>query len=167
MAASHIAHDCRIGRRAIVINYAGITGHCEIGDHATFGGLSGITPFTRVGAYAYVGGSAKVAADVPPAMLADGRPATVYGVNVIGLRRAGVSLPDRRAMQDAHRLLYRSGLTPARAVERVRNEVPATPLVTMLLEFIGTSRRGICAASDARGVGAPVEDADAASEPVL
>jgi UDP-N-acetylglucosamine acyltransferase len=144
MAASHIAHDCRIGRNVIVINYAGITGHCEVGDYATFGGMAGLTPFTRVGVYAYVGGCSKVTSDVPPCLIADGQPATVRGVNVIGLRRGGIEATERRALQEAYRILYRQGLAPARALERIRKEVPATPLVATFLEFIGTSRRGIC-----------------------
>ena len=145
LAASHVAHDCRLGTRVIVINYAGITGHCDIGDYATIGGLTGLAPFTRVGSWAYVGGCAKVTSDVPPFMIADGVPATVRGVNVIGLRRGGVSPADRRLLQDAHRLLYRSGLSPARALERMRVELPRRPLVDLLVEFVGASRRGVCA----------------------
>ena len=144
MTMSHIAHDCQVGHGAIIINYAGITGHCEIGEHATIGGLAGIVPFTRVGDYAYVGGFSKVTADVPPYMLADGIPAAARGVNVVGLRRAGMPAADRRALQEAYRLLYRSGLAPHAALERIRREVPPTPPVTRLLEFVAGSRRGIC-----------------------
>jgi UDP-N-acetylglucosamine acyltransferase len=148
MAMSHVAHDCRVADGAIVINYAGITGHCEIGERATIGGLSGIVPFTRVGAFAYIGGFSKVTADVPPFMLADGIPALARGVNVVGLRRAGVPAADRRVLQDAYRILYRSGLGPQRAVERIRSELPGIPLLVRLLEFIATSRRGICGGPD-------------------
>jgi UDP-N-acetylglucosamine acyltransferase len=144
MAMSHIAHDCRLGRGVIVINYAGITGHCEIDDHATIGGLTGLHPFTRVGRHAYIGGCSKVVADVPPFMLVDGVPATVRGVNVIGLRRAGVPAKDRRALQEAHRLLYRSGLGPGRALERIRQELLPHPLVDVLVAFVAASRRGVC-----------------------
>lgn len=144
MAMSHIAHDCRVGDGAIVINYAGITGHCEIGERATIGGLTGIVPFTRVGAYAYVGGFSKVTADVPPYMLADGIPAAARGVNVVGLRRAGMPAGDRRLLQDAYRILYRSGLAPHAALERIRRELPAAAPVTRLVEFIEGARRGIC-----------------------
>jgi UDP-N-acetylglucosamine acyltransferase len=144
LAMSHVAHDCRLGDGVIVINYAGITGHCEIGERATIGGLTGVIPFTRVGAYAYIGGCGKVTADVPPYMLADGLPATVRGVNVVGLRRAGMSAADRRALQDAHRLLYRSGLSPRGALERIRRELPASEPIVRLVDFIAASRRGIC-----------------------
>lgn len=146
MGMSHVAHDCRIGAGAIIINYAGITGHCEIGERATVGGLSGLVPFTRVGAYAYVGGHSKLNADVPPYVLAEGNPAAAYGINAIGLRRAGMAAADRRLLQDAYRLLYRSGLTPQRAVERIRRELPPSPPLTRLLDFIVAARRGICGA---------------------
>ena len=144
MAMSHVAHDCRLGDGVIVINYAGITGHCEIGDRATIGGYVGLVPFTRVGSYAYIGGCSKVTADVPPYVLVDGNPAGAHAINVIGLRRAGMKPADRRLLQDAYRLLYRSGLVPQRAAERIRLELPIEGPVAHLLEFIAGSRRGIC-----------------------
>jgi UDP-N-acetylglucosamine acyltransferase len=144
MAMSHIAHDCRLGDGVIVINYAGLTGHCTVGERATVGGQTGVAPFTRIGAFAYLGGCAKLVADLPPFMLADGVPATVRGVNVIGLRRAGVPPAVRRAIQDAHALLYRSGLSPKSALERIRRELPPTPHLTTLAEFVETAARGIC-----------------------
>ena len=76
---------------------------------------------------------------------ADGTPASVRSVNVIGLRRAGIAPADRRAVQEAHRLLYRSGLAPRRALERMRSELPAHPLVEALMQFVASSKRGICA----------------------
>ena len=141
MAMSHVAHDCRVGHGVIIINYAGITGHCEIGDRATVGGLTGMVPFTRVGTHAYVGGMAKLNADVPPFIIVEGQPATARGVNVIGLRRAGMTPDDRRTLQDAYRLLYRSALAPARAVARIREELPMTEPIRVLLEFIDGARR--------------------------
>jgi len=144
MAMSHVAHDCRLGDGVIVINYAGITGHCEIGDRATIGGYVGLVPFTRVGSYAYIGGCSKVTADVPPYVLVDGNPAGAHAINVVGLRRAAMKPADRRLLQDAYRLLYRSGLGPQRAAERIRLELPIEGPVAHLLEFIAGSRRGIC-----------------------
>lgn len=144
MAMSHVAHDCRLGDGVVVINYAGITGHCVIGDRATVGGFSGMVPFTRVGIFAYIGGHARIVADIPPYMMVVGQPATVRGVNVIGLRRAGMGPAERRVLQDAHRILYREGLSPRRAVERIRGELPPTPEVLTLLDFIAGARRGIC-----------------------
>lgn len=144
MAMSHVAHDCRLGEGVIVINYAGITGHCEIDEYATVGGLTGVHPFSRIGAYAYIGGCSKITADVPPYTTVDGAPATARGINVLGLRRAGVSAADRRLLQAAFRILYRSGLAPHRAVALIREELPPTPYIVRLLQFIEASKRGIC-----------------------
>jgi UDP-N-acetylglucosamine acyltransferase len=160
MGLAHVAHDSRLGDGVIVINYAGITGHCQIGDRVTVGGMVGMVPFTRIGTGAYVGGMAKLTADVPPYMLVEGQPAVARGVNVIGLRRAGMTAAERRALQDAYRLLYRSGLTPARALERIREELPACPPLLALLDFIaGATRHGIC-----KGPHASMESADDAEE---
>jgi UDP-N-acetylglucosamine acyltransferase len=144
MALSHVAHDCRVGNGAFLINYAGITGHCEIGERVTIGGLTGVVPFTRIGDFAYVGGLSKVTQDVPPYLLVEGSPAVALGVNVVGLRRAGIAAADRRVLQDAYRILYRSGLGPKAAVERIQRELPAVPPLARLLEFITGARRGIC-----------------------
>lgn len=162
MTSSHVAHDCRLGDGVIVINYAGISGHCEIDERATIGGFAGLHPFTRVGAYAYVGGLSKIVSDVPPYLLVDGIPATARGVNVIGLRRAGMAPAERRALQDAYRILYRSGIAPRTAVERLRRELGASAAVMRVVEFIGRSKRGICGpprAGEVEGAGvAPAAD---------
>lgn len=149
MTGCHVAHDCRLGDGVIVINSAGITGHCDIGDRATIGGFVGIVPFTRVGTHAYVGGYSKCVADIPPYVLADGIPATARAVNVIGLRRAGMEPAHRRLLQEAFRILYRSGLSPRRAADRIRETLPSAAPITVLLDFIAASRRGICAGGDA------------------
>src|SRR5215468_3695847 len=134
MAMCHVAHDCRLGDGVIVINYAGITGHCVIGDRATIGGHVGMVPFTRLGAHAYVGGFAKIVADVPPFVLVDGSPATARGVNVSGLRRAGMAADKRRQLQDAFRLLYRSGLSLQEASRRIQSDLPGGEPIDTLVE---------------------------------
>ena len=144
MSMSHVAHDCKIGNHVIIVNYAGLTGHVQVGDRATVSGLSGIHPFVRIGAYAYVGGCSKVIQDVPPFVIVDGAPATARSVNVIGLRRGGVGAEDRRQIQAAFRILYRSGLSPVTAIRRIRAEIPMVSLVARLVEFVENSKLGIC-----------------------
>ena len=160
MATSHIAHDCQIGAENVIVNYAAIGGHCEFGDNVFFGGHVGCPQFTRLGTFAYIGGVSKIEGDVPPYTIANGVPAVAVGVNVIGLRRAGMPAAERRTLQEAFRLVYRSGLAPARAVERIRAEIPATPSVQRFVDFIGSSRRGIIKPRGGwSGAGADVSDA--------
>src|SRR5581483_5080623 len=134
-----------------------ISGHCEIGERATIGGVTGVVQFCRVGDFAYVGGCSKITHDVPPYVIADGNPALAHGVNVVGLRRAGIAPAERRALQDAYRVLYRSGLAPKRAVERLREASPRTDAVERLIAFVEASRRGICRAAHVAGEGAAAE----------
>jgi UDP-N-acetylglucosamine acyltransferase len=143
MATSHVAHDCAVGDHVIIINYAGLTGHVVVGDYATVGGLTGMRPFVRIGAYAYVGGCSKVNQDVPPFVMAVGSPATARSVNVVGMRRGGINPAGRRAVQEAFRVFFRSGLAPGAALARAKAELPAHPLVAQMIEFVEASRLGI------------------------
>jgi len=144
MSTSHIAHDTRVGDGAVIVSFVAVGGHAEIGEHATLGGVSGVVQFTRIGAFAFVGGCAKISCDIPPYVVADGVPCVAHGINVVGLRRAGMPPAERRVLQEAYRLLYRSGLAPGRALERMRSELPALPAITRLIEFVAApSRRGL------------------------
>lgn len=165
MASSHIAHDCRLGNHIVVINYAGLTGHVEVEDFAVIGGLTGIHQFARVGAYAYIGGCAKVVQDVPPCVIVDGNPATARSVNVVGLRRNGIGPEIRQALQRAFRILYRSGLSPRSALERIRAEIPPSAVIDHLVLFIESSRRGICGPARRDGAEVSGEGDDAAGVP--
>ena len=143
MASSHVAHDCVVGNHVVIINFAGLTGHVTVEDHATIGGLSGIHPFVRIGTHAYLGGCSKTGQDVPPFVIATGDPSTARGVNVIGMRRAGIGAEGRRQVRAAFRILYRSGMAPGAATARIKKELGEHPLVARLVEFIEGSRRGI------------------------
>lgn len=148
LASSHIAHDCRIGDGVLIINYAGLTGHIEVEDYAVIGGHCGIHPFSRIGTLSYIGGCSKVVQDVPPYVIVDGNPACAKGINVIGLRRRGISPEIRRELQRAYKILYRSRLSVSHALERIRNETNPSAEVNHLVEFVATSTRGICSGGE-------------------
>jgi UDP-N-acetylglucosamine acyltransferase len=91
-----------------------------------------------------VGGCSRIPQDVPPYFIAEGNPVEVRGVNIVGLRRADVPAAVRLNLQRAYKILYRSGHSPAAALERIRSEVEPSPEVEHLCEFIASSKRGIC-----------------------
>ena len=150
MANTHVAHDCAIGDHVVMVNGSALTGHGVVEDRVTIGGMAALHPFGRVGALAYIGGMAKVNQDVPPFVIADGWPAVARAVNVIGMRRAGFDATARRQAQEAFRILYRSGLSPGAAVERLRTEMGGLPLAARMAEFVAASRLGIVAPSRRR-----------------
>lgn len=143
LAYSHIAHDCIVGDGVIFSNNGTIAGHVEVGDCAVIGGLTAVHQFCRIGRHAITGGCSKIVQDVPPFMIADGNPAKVRGFNKVGLERHGFSEETTRLIKEAYRIVYRSKLNLQQAIEQLRMDLPQTPEVEHLIEFVGSSPRGI------------------------
>ncbi len=143
MAYSHIAHDCKTGRRVMLANNATLAGHIVIGNYATIGGLVAIHQFVRIGDYAFVGGKSAVVKDVPPYVIAAGDRAELHGLNSVGLRRQGFSEKTLSLLKKTYRIVFRIGLTLNEAIERVRAEVEQIPEVVAFIEFVKQSQRGI------------------------
>ena len=144
MAYSHIAHDCVVGNNCIMANAATLGGHVTIEDNAMIGGFSAIHQFCRVGRLAIIGGCSKVVQDVPPFSLCDGHPAKVISTNTVGLKRAQFPASKMMTLKKAFKILFRSGLTRAHALERINNEIEMSPEVEHLVFFAKTSKRGLC-----------------------
>ena len=143
MAYTHIAHDCKTGRKVILSNNATLAGHITIGDNATIGGLVAIHQFVRIGDYAFVGGKSAVVKDVPPYVIASGDRAKLHGLNSVGLKRHGFSKNTLSSLKKTYRIIFRIGLTMNEAIERVRAEVEQIPEVLGFIDFIKSSQRGI------------------------
>ncbi len=142
MAYVHIGHNCDIGSNITVASYVGISGHVMIEDGANIGGICGLHQGSRIGRLAMVGGLAGVTHDIPPYMLASGAPAKVYGINVVGLRKAGVDRKVREEIKEAFRLIYRSNLNTSQAMEAIEANIPTSPELEHLLSFIRSTRKG-------------------------
>ena len=151
MANAHVAHNCQIGNLVILVNLASLTGYCVVEDGALLSGIVGLHQFTRVGRLAMISALSAVNKDVPPYMLCGGRPAVIQGLNVVGLRRAGISAPAREDIKRAYKLLYRSGLNVSNALEAIEGECHSEE-VRHLVAFVRAAERGICA-----GIGAEEE----------
>ena len=140
MAYVHVAHDNRIADRAILANNVMLAGHVELGERAFLGGGAGMHQFCRAGRLAMVGGNAKVVQDCLPFTITDGHPARARGLNVVGLRRAGVTASQVRTLEEAYRLLVRSGLRLDAALEEMA--CLRDPLVDEMIAFVRGSKRG-------------------------
>ena len=147
MAYVHVAHDCRLGDGVIMGNNVLLAGHVAIGDRAVLSGAVGVHQFCRVGRLAMIGGISKIVQDCLPFVVTDGAPGRARGLNVVGLRRAGVAASQVRALKEAYRLLLRSSLPLETALERLA--AIADPLVDELAEFARTSTRGFAHAGRA------------------
>ena len=143
MSYAHIAHDCRLGEGVILSNTVQLAGHVQIGDHALIGGLTPVHQFVRIGTYAFVGGGSRVSQDVPPYARTAGNPIRLYGINTVGLRRAGFDADLRLGLQRAYRLLFNSSMSRSEAIARVRDESGHVPEVAQLLDFLDATERGV------------------------
>ena len=105
MAGCHIAHDCQVGDRVIVVNQAALAGHCVIGDDVIIGGLCGIHQWVRVGRGAIIGAVSMVTKDVIPFGLVQAPRGVLDGLNLVGLKRKGVAREDISALRLAYQTL--------------------------------------------------------------
>jgi UDP-N-acetylglucosamine acyltransferase len=142
MVNVHVAHDCVIDDRVVIANTTILGGHARVESHVTISGGVGIHPFVTIGSYSYVGALSRIYHDVPRFMLVDGNPSKVRCINVVGLRRHGISSEAISALHEAHRLIYRAHMTAAHAAEILESHGHLCPEVRSLLEFIEAQHEG-------------------------
>ena len=143
MAYVHVAHDVLIHNHTILANGVTFAGHVVVEDYANIGGLSAIHQFCRIGRHAIVGSYSVIKQNVLPySITASDHKVEVYGANRIGMERHGYSSDSIEPLQQAFRILTRAGLNTTQALNRIEEEIPRTPEVKELLDFIRASSRG-------------------------
>jgi UDP-N-acetylglucosamine acyltransferase len=143
MTSGHIAHDCRIGSLTVICSGALLAGYVEVEDRAFISGGVVVHQYSKIGRLAMVGGNTRVNSDVPPYFLYSGFNVESKGLNLVGLRRAGMKVSEISLLKKAYNLLYRSGLKLDEALTRIEAEVPSEHTLH-LVDFIRRSERGIC-----------------------
>lgn len=139
MAGSHVGHDCMIGSHCVFANYATLGGHVELGDWVHMGGFSGVHQFCKVGSHAFIANNTAVTRDVPPFVMAVGRPAEPHSVNAEGLKRRGYTAEQIRSIREAYKILYRSQLKLAEATEQLAARAVTRPELAPLVAFLHDS----------------------------
>jgi UDP-N-acetylglucosamine acyltransferase len=143
MATAHIAHDCRIGDNAIIVNGVALAGHVTVGQYAVIGGLAAVHQFISIGDHAMVSGGSLVRKDVPPFSKAAKEPLSYVGINSVGLRRRGFTTEKIKEIQDIYRILYQKNYNTSQAMSIIEAEMEATTERDEILDFIRNSSRGI------------------------
>jgi len=143
MSYVHLAHDCQVGDHVIIANGTQLAGHVTIQDRAILSGLIAVHQFVTIGSLAFVGGCSRVNQDIPPFVKAVGNPVELYGLNTIGLQRAGFSADTVSALKRLYRLFFNSELNLSQATDRARTELPPLPEVERFLDFVASSQRGV------------------------
>jgi UDP-N-acetylglucosamine acyltransferase len=143
MAYTHVAHDCTLGNNIVMVNYAGLAGHVELGDWVILSGYTGVHQFCKIGTHAFTAALSGVTRDVPPYIMAVGQPAVPHSINAEGLKRRGFSAEQIRNLRHAYRILYRSDLPLAAAIEQLSALAPTQLELCPLLDFIASSERSL------------------------
>lgn len=144
MAYAHVAHDCVIHNGATLANNATLAGHVIVEDKAIIGGLSAVHQFVRIGKLSITGGCSKVVQDIPPFMMVDGHPAKAFGINAVGLDRAGFTAEEKSDIKKAFKIIFKSGLILKNMIKTIKQEIPSSPSIQTLIDFLEKSERGLC-----------------------
>ena len=141
MVGTHIGHDCTVGNNVVFANNTMLGGHVSVGDKVVFGGNVAVRQFVRIGEGAMIVGMSGVRADVIPFGMAQGPLAFLVGLNVVGMRRRGLSKADIHGVRAAYReLFFGEGEFRAR-IERVAAAHASNALVNRMFEFIRAGKR--------------------------
>ncbi len=143
MEGVHLAHNVKIGNNVTIANKAGFAGHSSVGDNAVIGGIAGVHQFVRIGRLCMVGGLSKIVKDIPPFMLVDGHPGRIFGINRVGLKRAGYDASHRSAVKSLYKSLYHSGLPFRKAISEIEETMSGNPFTDEILDFLRGSKRGV------------------------
>jgi UDP-N-acetylglucosamine acyltransferase len=143
MAHCHVGHNSQVGNHIIIANGALLGGHVSVGDRVFISGNCLLHQFVRVGALAMMQGGSAISLDLPPYTVARGNNG-ICGLNVVGLRRAGVTAAHRRELKRLYLVLFRGGRKLREAVEEAREDFQSDP-ARVMLDFVAATRRGICA----------------------
>jgi UDP-N-acetylglucosamine acyltransferase len=144
MVGAHVGHNCEIGNDVIIANNCLLGGHVRVGDGAFLGGGCVFHQNVSIGRFAITQGASAFSKDVPPFVIAAERN-YVFGLNVVGLRRAGFSAKDRDEIKAAFKLIYTSGLNVSEALEKSKTMTFGN-LAREFLDFVANAKkRGVCA----------------------
>jgi UDP-N-acetylglucosamine acyltransferase len=136
MAYAHVAHDCIVGNDVTFANGGTLAGHCTVGDFVFMGGYAAVHQFVRIGERAVIGGLSGVVHDVIPFSAALGERAKLAGLNIVGLKRGGLTRPQIHALRQAYRMLFAGPGTVTECAERVAAEFPGDNNVQRLVQFV-------------------------------
>ncbi len=142
MANAHIAHDCRVGNNVVMVNNSAIAGHSQVADGVTFSAAALLHQFNRVGRLGFVSGASSLTNEMPPFCVAWGRNQMI-GVNLVGLRRAGIPREHITLIRRAYREAFRSRVSKAECLTILRQIGSECPPVMEMADFVASAKRAI------------------------
>lgn len=143
MVGSHVAHNCVLEDQVILANLATLGGHVHVGFGAFIGGMSVFHQNIRIGDMAIISGFSASRKDILPFSKGEGRPPVPRGLNVVALKRRGVSQEERTHTNEAFKLLIAEDLNTTQAIEKIMAEIPMNDYIQKMIDFVKSSKRGV------------------------
>lgn len=142
MENMHVAHDCVLGNHLIIGNSTKFAGEVVVDDNAIISAEVLCHQFCKIGGYVMIQGGTRFSQDIPPYIIAGKEPVRYAGINIIGLRRHGFSNELIELIHNAYRILYSKGIMKE-GIEEIKKQLPLTPEIQYIIDFVSTSKRGI------------------------
>lgn len=143
MEGMHVAHDVVVGNGCIIGNTTKLAGEVVVDDFAVISACVLVHQFCHIGSYVMVGGGTRTGQDIPPFVMAAREPVAYCGLNLVGLRRRGFSKELIENIHNAYRLLYQRGKLREECLKEIRENIPMSPEIEYILDFVTSSKRGI------------------------
>lgn len=141
MTGAHVGHDCQVGNNVIFANNAVLGGHCHVGDYVFVGGHCAVHQFVSIGESVMISGYSALSDDVIPFGFVLQPIGRLVGVNVIGMRRRGVSKDGIRAVQRAYTMLFEEEGAFAQRIDKTEAELGSVPEVAKIIAFLRAEHR--------------------------
>ena len=142
MENMHVAHDCVLGNHLIIGNSTKFAGEVVVDDNAIISAEVLCHQFCKIGGYVMIQSGTRFSQDIPPYVIAGKEPVRYAGINIIGLRRHGFSNELIDLIHNAYRILYSKGIMKE-GIEEIKKQLPLTPEIQYIIDFVSTSKRGI------------------------
>ena len=142
MENMHVAHDCVLGNHLIIGNSTKFAGEVVVDDNAIISAEVLCHQFCKIGGYVMIQGGTRFSQDIPPYVIAGKERVRYAGINIIGLRRHGFSNELIDLIHNAYRILYSKGIMKE-GIEEIKKQLPLTPEIQYIIDFVSTSKRGI------------------------
>lgn len=143
MVGAHVAHNCQLADEVILANLVTLGGHVQVGFGAFIGGMGVYHQNIRIGEMVIISGFSAARQDLLPYTKCDGRPAISVGLNVVGLKRRGISQDDRNTINEAFKILSSTDYNTTQAIEEIRKQGLTNQYIENMIEFIQSSKRGV------------------------
>ena len=143
MTGARLSHDVEVGSKCIIGNGSQVSGNCKIFDNAILTSNVLMQGKTRLGSFSIVQGGCRFIKDIPPFIVAAHEPIAFYSINTVVLEHFGFSETLIKHIAQAYRILYKANTSQHDALLRIREQIPNSPEIEQIIEFVETSKLGI------------------------